>query len=109
MEVQNKFLCCFVIVFMLFLQILGQLGPGYRGSPGIEDLLRQCRDHLACSDLAVFVPQNAFMPAPGGLLLSSVSVRLFVSGVWACIMHVVFMLMADMLKTDIIFHLPVEV
>ncbi|XP_076461539.1 uncharacterized protein LOC143294026 [Babylonia areolata] len=62
------------------LQILGQLGPQYVGSKGMEDLVRQCRHHLTSSPLPLFLPHNAFLPAPGGLLLSSVSAQLFVMG-----------------------------
>ncbi|KAK7109838.1 hypothetical protein V1264_013816 [Littorina saxatilis] len=61
-------------------QILGQLGPQYKGSAGIEGLLQQCREYLASYKRSVFMPQNAFMPAPGGLLLSTINLRNFLMG-----------------------------
>ena len=76
-------------MFVCSNQILGQLGPRYKGAAAIEDLVCQCQEYLAASDQAVFVPQNAFMPAPGGLLLSSTNLRLFLMGLltFVCLFH----------------------
>ena len=69
-----------VMMFVYSTQILGQLGPKYKGSAAVEGLVHQCQEYLATSDQALFIPQNAFMPAPGGLLLSSINLRLFIMG-----------------------------
>ncbi|PVD30066.1 hypothetical protein C0Q70_09327 [Pomacea canaliculata] len=62
------------------LQIIGQLSPSYKGSTGIEKLIQQCKEYLHISPQALMVPQNAHFPAPGGQLLSSINLRLFLMG-----------------------------
>ncbi|KAK7466741.1 hypothetical protein BaRGS_00037150 [Batillaria attramentaria] len=62
------------------IQIIGQLGPNYKGSSTVEGLVQESKSYLENSEQALLVPVCACMPSPGGLLMCSVNINMFVLG-----------------------------